>query len=73
MLQMLAGRPLELPIFYDWETVTAEDGRANGLDGKTVTACAAAFCRAIEPAYTLTSKWATTPIISPLSRTTHFG
>ena len=50
MLQMLAGRPLELPIFYDWETVTAEEGRANGLDGKTVTACAAAFCRAIEQA-----------------------
>ena len=48
VLQMLAGRPLELPIFYDWETVTAEEGRANGLDGKTVTACAAAFCRAIE-------------------------
>ena len=50
VLQMLAGRPLELPIFYDWETVTAEEGRANGLDGKTVTACAAAFCRAIEQA-----------------------
>lgn len=28
VLQMLAGRPLELPIFYDWETVTAEEGRA---------------------------------------------
>lgn len=50
VLQMLAGRPLELPIFYDWETVTAEEGRANDLDGKTVTACAAAFCRAIEQA-----------------------
>ena len=50
VLQMLAGRPLELPIFYDWETVTAEEGRANSLDGKTVTACAAAFCRAIEQA-----------------------
>lgn len=50
VLQMLSGRSLELPVFYDWETVTAEEGRANGLDGETVTACAAAFCQAIEQA-----------------------
>ena len=48
VLEMLNGRPLELPVFYDWETVEAEEGRANGLDGETVTACAAAFCRAIQ-------------------------
>ena len=50
VLQMLSGRSLELPVFYDWETVTAEEGRANGLDGETVTACAAAFCQVIEQA-----------------------
>ncbi len=48
VLEMLGGRALELPVFYDWEAVTAEEGRANGLDGETVTACAAAFCQAIE-------------------------
>lgn len=48
VLEMLDGRPLELPVFYDWETVEDEEGRANGLDGETVTACAAAFCRAIQ-------------------------
>lgn len=48
VLEMLNGRPLELPVFYDWETVEAQEGRANGLDGETVTACAAAFCRAIQ-------------------------
>lgn len=50
VLQLLDGRPLELPVFYDWETVTAPEGRANALDGETVTACAAAFCQAIEAA-----------------------
>ena len=50
VLQSLDGRPLELPVFYDWETVTAPEGRANALDGETVTACAAAFCQAIEAA-----------------------
>ena len=29
VLQSLDGRPLELPVFYDWETVTAPEGRAN--------------------------------------------
>lgn len=28
VLEMLNGRPLELPVFYDWETVEAEEGRA---------------------------------------------
>ncbi len=48
VLEMLGGRALELPVFYDWETVADEEGRANGLDGETVTACAAAFCQAIQ-------------------------
>lgn len=50
VLQLLDGRVPELPVFYDWETVTAPDGRANGLDGETVTACAAAFCQTLEQA-----------------------
>lgn len=50
VLRLLDGRTLELPVFYDWETVSAADGRANGLDGATVTACAAAFCRTVEAA-----------------------
>lgn len=48
VLRLLDGRALELPVFYDWETVSAAEGRANGLDGATVTACAAAFCETIE-------------------------
>lgn len=47
VLQLLSGRSLELPVFFDWETVAAADGRANGLDGAAVTDCAAAFCEAI--------------------------
>lgn len=50
VLRLLDGRAMELPVFFDWETVAAAGGRANGLDGATVTACAAAFCRVIEDA-----------------------
>ena len=50
VLLLLQGRALELPIFYDWETVTDPEGRANAVDGSIVTACAAAFCKAIEEA-----------------------
>ena len=50
VLLLLQGRALELPVFYDWETVTDPEGRANAVDGSIVTACAAAFCKAIEEA-----------------------
>ena len=48
LLALLGDAKLELPVFYDWETVGVEDGRANAVDGATVTACAKAFCAAVE-------------------------
>lgn len=49
-LELLGGRALELPIFFDWEVSADPEGRSNGVSGETVTACAAAFCRVIEAA-----------------------
>lgn len=49
-LELLGGRALELPIFFDWETVDDPEARSLGVSGETVTACAAAFCRVIEAA-----------------------
>ena len=36
---------------FDWEPITpGKDARTDGLDGETLTQCAAAFCRRVEQA-----------------------
>jgi GH25 family lysozyme M1 (1,4-beta-N-acetylmuramidase) len=47
---MLDGRDLDMPVVYDWETVSSEDARTRDMDPKTLNACALAFCREIEAA-----------------------
>lgn len=47
VLQLLQDKPLELPVFYDWEPVSDPEGRANNVSGEIVTDCAAAFCKII--------------------------
>lgn len=49
-LQVLGGRPLDLPIVFDHEPVPYPEGRANSVDRDTLTACAQAFCETIEAA-----------------------
>jgi len=53
LLQLLSRWPkeaLSLPVFYDWEDIEGQQARTDGLDGETVTRCAAAFCERIEEA-----------------------
>ena len=50
VLERLNGRKLELPVYFDWEPVSAEDSRTNGYDYANLTDSAAAFCQAIEAA-----------------------
>ena len=45
-LSILDGFQLDLPLAYDWE----EEKRNAGMDPRTVTACAMAFCRVVEQA-----------------------
>ena len=47
-LTLLDGRALDLPVFYDWETIDGDTARTDGLDPETVTACAVAFCETVE-------------------------
>lgn len=47
-LELLNGRALDLPVYYDWEPVSADDSRTAGYDGRYLTAGAAAFCNIIE-------------------------
>lgn len=39
-----------LPVFYDWEDIAHDEARTDGLDGETVTQCAAAFCETMRTA-----------------------
>lgn len=50
VLSMLEERELDLPIFFDWERISGDTARTDGLDNETLTACAAAFCGQIEKA-----------------------
>ena len=50
VLEQLSGRALELPIYFDWEPITAEDSRTNGYDYANLTDSAVAFCETIEAA-----------------------
>lgn len=50
VLSLLGGRQLQMPIVFDWETVDHTQARTDGIDRKTVTDAALAFCRRIEEA-----------------------
>lgn len=50
VLGILAGRALALPVAFDHEPVSDAAGRANNVDGETLTACALAFCERLEAA-----------------------
>ena len=50
VLERLNGRKLELPVYFDWEPVSAEDSRTNGYDYANLTDSAVAFCQTIQAA-----------------------
>ena len=47
-LDILQGYTLELPVYFDWETVEADDARTNGISGTVVTDACLEFCRIIK-------------------------
>ena len=50
VLEALNGQELSFPVAFDWEPISGDEARTDGLDGETVTRCAAAFCKRIEDA-----------------------
>ena len=50
MLDLLGDRKLDLPVFFDWERISGDTARTDGLDNETLTACAVRFCQTIESA-----------------------
>ena len=50
VLSLLDGRDLQLPIYFDWENVSAEDARTYGYDYENLTDSAVAFCNTLRDA-----------------------
>ena len=50
VLDVLDGQDLAFPVAFDWEPITGDEARTDGLDGEAMTRCAAAFCKRIEDA-----------------------
>lgn len=47
VLSILDGQELTFPVAFDWENISGDQARTDGLDGETMTRCAAAFCKRI--------------------------
>ena len=50
VLQKLAGRDIDGPVVFDWETAGISDARTNGLPVSVVCDCAVAYCERVKAA-----------------------
>lgn len=50
VLESLNGQELSYPVAFDWESITEDEARTDGVSGAAMTRCAAAFCKKIEAA-----------------------
>lgn len=48
--QLLDGRELDLPVFFDWERIGNDEARTDDVENETLTSCAVAFCEEIKSA-----------------------
>ena len=49
-IRLIGDAPLTYPVVYDWETVSEDQARTDGISVDTLTDCSVAFCRKIEAA-----------------------
>ena len=50
LLSDYAPADLSLPVFFDWEDISFDAARTDGLSGETLTDCAVAFCERLAAA-----------------------
>ena len=50
VLAAVRGYPIKYPVAFDWEFIDGAEARTDGMDGDTVTQCAAAFCELVSVA-----------------------
>ena len=48
ILSRYSPETFNLPVFYDWESITTDEARTDGLEGEIITECALAFCARLE-------------------------
>ena len=48
MLSHYSADSFTLPVFYDWESITTDNARTDGLGGEVITECALAFCARLQ-------------------------
>ena len=50
LLSAIRGYPIKYPVVFDWEFIDGAEARTDGMDGETMTQCAAAFCELVSVA-----------------------
>ncbi len=50
VLELVSGYDLEYPIYFDWESIDDDSARTATISASELTACASAFCAAVEDA-----------------------
>ena len=50
VLEAIRSYPIRYPVAFDWEYITTDEARTNGMDGHGITQCANAFCELIQVA-----------------------
>lgn len=48
VLDVLEGRALDLPVYFDWEEISTDEARTDDISGTVVTDACLEFCRIIE-------------------------
>ncbi len=50
VLEKIGGYDVSYPVVFDWEPISNDEARTNGVTGKVMTDCAEAFCKKIKEA-----------------------
>ena len=61
--QLLADYTLDLPVFFDWETIGTEPARTDGTSSRMVTDCCLEFCKLMEAAGYQTGVYTYIPVV----------
>ena len=50
VLEAIRNYPIQYPVVFDWEYISSQEARTEGMDGQGITQCAAAFCELVSVA-----------------------
>ena len=50
VLEAIRNYPIQYPVVFDWEYISSQEARTEGMDGQGITQCASAFCELVSVA-----------------------